>query len=112
MDIPVNVLHGVVYHLMRVVSGESIVREKEIGIERRSCLNVLADFALDHFLFAVLDHAGADLAAALKDSHHGGFILAASPGNFQGAFGFVHIPRFATYESLIRFHMTGKHILE
>ncbi len=46
MSPTVNVLHCMVYNLMRVVSGKPFIGEQRIGIEGSASLYMLANFGL------------------------------------------------------------------
>ena len=47
MNLAINVLDSVIYHLMRVISSQSLVRQKEIGVQCAANFYVLADFGLN-----------------------------------------------------------------
>ena len=46
MDATVNVLHCMVYDLMRVFSSESFIRKQSVSVESRARLDVLFNFRL------------------------------------------------------------------
>jgi hypothetical protein len=52
--VAVHVGHGVIYHFVRVVALQSVIRQKEISIERGTGFDVLADFRLKGFSFCDL----------------------------------------------------------
>src|ERR1700677_2130778 len=95
MNVSIDVLGGVVYDLMGVVSGQSLVGKQSIGIERGSRFDVLADFGLQRFLLAVWNDDSADLAPTLNDAEYRSLVFAASTGNAALALSNVHVTRFA-----------------
>src|SRR5208337_4442409 len=101
----IYVLSRVVNDLMSVFTCQSFVGHEGIGIESRASSNVLAYFLLQYLAAAIRNHAGADLATTLQDSDHCGFVLPASAGNPALTFTNVHVPCFATDESLIDFDL-------
>lgn len=103
VDVSIDVLNGVVYDLMRVVSGESFVRHQRVSVERCSRFDVLADFGLKGFLLAVRNDDSANLAATFHDPEYGSLVLAASAGDAALALRDVHIACFPADEGFIRF---------
>ena len=104
MDAPVDILDGVIHNLVRVVAGEPTVGEKRIGVERGTRFHMLANLILQHAFLPVGDDNGANLAAALKQSHNGGFVFAASTSDATGLDAQVHIAGLTADESLVGFH--------
>jgi len=51
VDPTVDILNGVVHDLMGIVAGESVIAEQEVGVERRSRFDVLADLRLEDMLY-------------------------------------------------------------
>ncbi len=68
---------------------------------------MLLDFGVEFFSLAAADDLGADIAAALKQSHHSGLIFAACAGNTALTFALVHVPGFAADESLVCFNFAA-----
>ena len=108
MDAAIYVLHGMVNNLVSVVAFESFIREQGVSVEGRASFDVLSHFRLQFFLFAAPDYGSANLAAAFKDAHDCGFVLAAGPGDPALALADVHVPRFATDESFVRFDFAAR----
>jgi len=107
VNVPANVLNGVIYNLMLELV-QALIRLQGVGIQCRSSFDVLADFRLKRFLLAVLDNLGADLSAAFEDAHDGGFVLAASASDLDGPLPRVHVPRLATDEGFVGFDFSTK----
>lgn len=103
---PVNILHGVIHNLVGIVSGQSLVRTERIRVQRRSCFDVLADFRLQSVLLAVRYDRGANLPAALQDSHNSGLVLRASTSDAAFTFTNVHVPSLAADEGLVYFNFS------
>ena len=68
VNLPVNVLSGMVNDSVRVVLCKSSIRWQSIGVEGAASNHVVADFLLQGFSAAVGNHKGADVPFALKDS--------------------------------------------
>jgi hypothetical protein len=90
-----------------------LVGEKEIGVESAARPDVLVYFRVDCFLSPVRNHGGTHVAGfifgpALKNSHHGGLVLASGTGDAALALGNVHVPRFTADEGFIRFDVAGQ----
>jgi hypothetical protein len=109
MNPPVDVLHGMVNNLMGIVAGKTFIGEKEVSIESRTSLDMLADLSLQDSLATGGNNAKANLPAALQDAHNGNLVLRSGSGDSPLLFGDVHVARFATDESLIRFDFAGEH---
>src|SRR5260370_14728200 len=92
--------------------GQAVVRFQCIGVDRATGLNVLANLSLKRFLLAVGHDSGAYLTglsvlAALKNSHHRGFILAARTGDFCRTLALVHVPRLPADEGFFGLNVAG-----
>src|ERR1019366_6089454 len=85
----IYVLNGMVNDLMRVVGCQSCVGHERVAVESRASFYVLADFALQTMLLAIRYDCGANLSAALKDSHDCGFVL--SPRASDWAFALTRV---------------------
>ena len=68
---------------------------------------MLAYFALQSILLAIGDNRGANLSAALKDSHDGGLVFRSSSSDAPLALTQVHIPRLAANERLVYFNLSA-----
>jgi hypothetical protein len=104
----VNVLSRVIYDLMRVVAGQSIVGLKSIGIESSASLYVSVDFCLQFFFLAARNHTCANLPATLKNSHDGSLVLGACASDPALPLTDVHVPRFAADEGFIYFDFAAE----
>lgn len=104
----IYVLHGMVNHLMRVVSCESFIGLESIGVECGTSGNVLVDFILQYSLLATRNHTGADLAAAFQDAHDGSLVLRSGTGDTALALTDVHIPRLPADETFIYLDLAAK----
>src|ERR1022692_4868641 len=87
----VNVLDSVIYNLVRIISGQTIVGTERIGVESRASFDVLANFGLQSVFLPVRYDRGANLPAAFQNSHDSGFVLRASTSD--AAFTFAHVHR-------------------
>ena len=108
MNLPVNVLFGMVNDSVSVFLSKSIIGFQGIGIESRAGFNMLSYLSMESSTFAVSDYHSAHLAAALKCSEHDGLVFSASASDAPFAFIKVHIPRFAADESFVHFDMTAQ----
>ena len=73
--------------------------------ERGWMLRPMSDLGLYLASAPRRNHGSADLSAALKDTHHDGFVFSASAGDLAGANVFVHVPGLAADEGFIRFDL-------
>jgi hypothetical protein len=80
MNTAIDVLHGMVYDLMGVLPGESLIGEQRISVEGGTGFDMLSHFGLERLLLAVRDHYSADLSAALKDAHDSSLVFTARAG--------------------------------
>jgi hypothetical protein len=62
---------------------------------------MLFHFGLEDSLATRPNYDGANLAAALKNSHDSGFVFAASSGDAALSFTQVHVSRLATDKSFV-----------
>ncbi len=104
----IHVLDGMVNDLMRVLACQSVIREQSIGVECSTSFDVLLNFLLEHFFFAVCDYDGTDLPAALQHPHDGGFIFSARARDATLAFAQVHVPRFPTDKRFVGFDLADQ----
>jgi hypothetical protein len=114
MHVAVYVLHGVIDHLMRILTLKSIVGLQRSTVESRSSFDMLADFRVNRALLAVRGDRGyfailAILAilAALKDAHDRDLVFSAGASDAPCAFAGVHVAGFAADESFIRLNVAG-----
>jgi len=105
----IDVLHGMIDNLVRVVGCESFVGQQSIGIECRASLYVLANLRLQFMSLAVWYDCGPNLSAPLKDSHDGGFVFGASASDSALALTQMHIAGFAADERFINFDLSTHH---
>jgi hypothetical protein len=104
VNLPIHVLDSMVNHLVRIVSGQSLIGEQEVGIESGSRLNMLPDFGLQNRLAAAGHNDSADVPTALQDAHDGHFVFGASTGDAPLPFGDMHVASLAANEGLIHFN--------
>src|ERR1039458_8949620 len=86
-------------------SGKTSHSTTGYGLRRSASFDMLSHFPLQCMLLAIRNHYGANLPAALKDSHHSGFVLRSRSGNPATALRNVHVPRLTPDERLIHFNM-------
>src|ERR1017187_7951709 len=84
MDFAVHVGHSMVNNFM-LKFVKALVGLERVGEDRGTGQDVLPDFGLKRLLFAVWNYGRAHLAAALKNAHYGGLVLASSSGDFLRA---------------------------
>ncbi len=101
MHAAIYILSRMVNNLMCIVTGQSFIRHQGIGIERSASGDVLAYFILQYLSATARNDASANLTAALQDAYDSGFVFSTSSGDTALAFANVHVPRFATDESLV-----------
>ena len=99
-----------IYDLMRVLARQSVVGFEIIGVQSRASFYMLANLRLQFMLLAIRYDCRANLAAALQDSHHFGFVAAASAGDDPLPFVLVHVPRLAADEGFIYLDFAAKKI--
>ncbi len=109
VDLPANVLDGVIYNLV-LEFVQAIIGLKGIGKQRGTGFDVLADFSLDMCLAPRRDNGCPNLAATFKDAHHDGFILAASPGDLPCLLVGVHVAGETPNESFVRLNFPREFI--
>src|SRR5687768_8768762 len=108
MNLPVHVLDRVIDNLMGEVPGESFVGKQRVGIESRSCFDVLADFGLKGLLLPIRNYAGTNLPASFQDTDNGSLVFPASPGNTALPFLDMHVAGFPADEGFIRFDFASQ----
>ena len=104
----VDVLDGVIYDLMRVLPGQSLIGEKEICVEGRTGLNMLLHFGLERILLPVRNDGRDNLTPALKNAHDGYLVTGTATSDAALALGDVHVASLAADERLIGFDLTGE----
>ena len=88
---PVNVLNGVIYNLVRVIPRQTLIRKQGIGVESRTCRNVLPNFLLQNAFATTGNNRGANLPVTLKDFHDGCFVFRSGAREAALAFADVHV---------------------
>src|SRR5581483_6911764 len=106
VNLPIDILNGVIHNLMCVFSSESLVGLEGIGIESRASFYVLTYFRLQSMFFAVRNYRGANLSATFKDSEHSRFIFRSCSRDASATLGNVHVSGFAPDKCLIYFDVT------
>src|ERR1035438_621482 len=104
----IYVLSRMVYDLMSIVAGQSVVGHERVSIESRASGDVLADFLLQYFALAARNDSGAYFSATLKDSHDSGLVMSASASNAALALRDVHVTCLAADEGFVYFHFAAK----
>ncbi len=108
MNQTVNIFLRVIDNFMRIVFCKSGVRLERIAVERGAFLDVLFDFRLQRFLFAVHHDTRSHLPAPLKNTHDDNLIVAARSVNLSLPVMLVHEPRLAADESFVNLNMARK----
>jgi hypothetical protein len=106
VDIAANIFHGVVNHLMGVVSLQSVIGQKEVSVYRAPGFDVRPNFGLQGLLSAIRYNLRANLAATFNDAEDGGLILSARASNASGTRRGVHVARLAANERFIYFNLS------
>src|ERR1700730_1054768 len=105
MDLPVNVLFGMVDNLvLKALLLQSHVGHERIGIDRAARFDVGANVGLQKMLLAVADDSDANLATAFKNALNGSLVFGASMSNPELALIGVHVSGKATDESFIHLY--------
>jgi hypothetical protein len=105
MDLPVNVLFGMVDDLvLKALLLQSHVGHERIGIDRAASFDVGANVGLQKMFFAIADDTDANLATAFKNALNGSFVFGASMSNPELALIGVHVSGKATDESFIHLY--------
>ena len=104
MNVAFHIGYGVVDHLVLKLI-KTLVGFQSISEDRGASKDVIAEFALQGFLFGVVYDLGAHpasaLSAAFQNAHHGSLVLAASASNAPCPYMAVHVARLAADESLV-----------
>jgi hypothetical protein len=108
VNLPIDVFDGVVNNLMGELTLQTIIGQKGIGVERGPGFHVLLDLRLERVLPAIRNHDGTHLPATFEDTHDGGLVLAACPGDPAEPLRDVHVPRLAADEGFVRFDVAGQ----
>ena len=106
MNAAIDISHRVIYYLMRVASGQTIIGAKIVTIQCGLCLYILLDLSLKCPLSAVGNNDSANLATALHDSHDCRLACSASSRNSPLMLSNMHVSGLAADESLIDFNFT------
>src|SRR6185312_2414549 len=101
MGLPVYIFHGVIHDLVGIFTGQAFIREKEVGIQRGTSFNVLANLGLKRFLLSVRNYCCPNLSATLKDADNWNLVFGACPGNAALTLRDMHVPSFATDEGFV-----------
>src|ERR1700730_6814830 len=105
MDLPVNVLFGMVDNLvLKALLLQSHVGHERIGIDRAARFDVGANVGLQKMFFAIADDSGANLTTAFKNALNGSLVFGASMSNPELALIGVHVSGKATDESFIHLY--------
>src|ERR1039457_634508 len=108
MDASINVLHGMVNYLMRVLAFQSVVREKGIRKQCGTSFDVISDFTLKGLLLGVVYDLGVNFPAAFQDAHNSDLVVPA--GSSDSAFPFlnVHVSGLAADVCLVRLNLAAE----
>lgn len=107
VNLAVGVLDGVIHNAMGVLSSESLIGQKEIGVERRSRLNVLANLGLQNLHFPARHHGESDLAAALEDTQDGHFVFGSRSSDPAVTLADMHVSGLTSDEGFIDFNASA-----
>jgi hypothetical protein len=111
VDFAANVLHGVVnYFMLKFI--ESTVGLQRIREQRGPGENILANFGLLGLFLGIVNNLGPNLAATLKDSHHGSLIFSARASDATRPNLFMHVARLGADERLIGFNLARELVIE
>ena len=108
VNLPINVLLGMVNDLMSVFLSQPVVGLQRIGIEGATSFNVLFDAGLQGASLPICDYHSANLATTFQCSKHDGFVFSASTSDAALAFVEMHIASFSADEGFINFDFTAK----
>lgn len=103
MYFAVYIFFGMVYNLMGILFGKSIIRTKGIGIKGGSRFNMSPDLSMKDFLFPFINHSSLYFPSAFEGSKNNGLIFPASTSDAALTFINVHITRLAADEGFINF---------
>src|ERR1700730_13438356 len=109
VDVPIDILNGVVNHGVLVVFVQSIVREKFITEDRGARFYTLTDYALKFFLGASLNVLHNHFAAALDHTKNDLLTFRSATLDLFRSLGFVHITSLLANEGFVYFDFTTKH---
>jgi hypothetical protein len=108
VDVSLGVLDRVIYYLMAVIFGQSIIGFQRVAEQRGTNSDVLADVTMEFMFTARGNRECENFAATLHHSKSDSLILSARSGNDLPPPGAVHVPRFATNERFVNFHFSGQ----
>src|SRR5271166_3251849 len=103
VDATIDVLHGMVYNLMDILSSQITIGAERIGIERRSSLYMLANLGREMFALLAGNDGCTDFPAALEQSQDRNLIFPACPGNATLALAQMHVAGLAADVGFVRF---------
>ena len=103
VNLPVYVSDGVVYHLMFIISNESLVRWQRISEESGFGSHMFSHFRLERFFLAARNDVSMYISAALKNSQNGSLALVAVFYHSPLAYIAVHIAGLSTDECFVHF---------
>src|SRR5262245_54594658 len=112
MHVPIDIGDGMIHNLMRVFSSESAVGKQGVTVQRRSYLDVLANFRLNRLFLAVRNYLGAHFAASFKNAHDWNLVMTTSAGDTALTLRDVHVACFTADEGFIDFDVARKHLVE
>src|ERR1700680_1502330 len=106
----IHVFCSVVNDLVLVLLAQTFVTAHLISEQRGSRVDVLTDDWLQSFLLPIWDDLSANATPTLQDSHDDCFVPEALAHASDSALvhALVHVPRFASDESFVRFHFATK----
>src|SRR5437868_4002970 len=99
----IYILRSVIYNLVSVISRQTLVGLEGIGVQGRTCLDMLANLSLQRSTAAIRNDSSSNLSTTFHDAHDCGFVLSAISGDAALPLAQVDIPCFAADESLINF---------
>src|SRR5208337_2065481 len=93
----IYVAQGMVNYLMLKLALQSLVGPEGIGKKISSYFDVRLYCAVESFLFAIRENLGANLSAALQNSHDHDLVIgvAALSGDSASLYILVHVSRFS-----------------
>src|SRR5439155_6029109 len=104
VNLPVNVLLKMVHELMIVFRFEIVIGSELISHNRRSALNEVSHGSVHGRIFAISNHSGFDLSAALKCADNYSLAVSTLHSNAiaeTAAFALVHVAGFTADISFV-----------
>jgi|GEM_PF-2271334 len=109
MNVSSNVSFGMVNHFMDIFFIQITVRGQGISNKITSSFNELANCVRNCFSAYIRDNLGLDSASMpFQKPHNGNLADSSSPFDYFIPFGFMHVNRFTTDKSFIRFNRAGE----